>query len=79
MAAVEALAHGIPVIAHPTPGLRESLGFAGTYVDRDNIDAWEAQLAVTVSASTSIARARNVEKMANDDAARFVTAVEGLR
>jgi glycosyltransferase involved in cell wall biosynthesis len=78
MAAVEALAHGIPVIAHPTPGLREALGFAGTYVDRDNVDAWEAQLAVTVSARTSIARARNVEKQASDDAAQFVAAVEGL-
>jgi len=42
MAGVEALASGIPVIAAPTPGLRESLGPAGTFVDRDDLDGWEA-------------------------------------
>lgn len=40
MAAVEALASGIPVIAHPTPGLRESLGDAATFVDRADVPAW---------------------------------------
>ncbi|MFE4658383.1 glycosyltransferase family 4 protein [Streptomyces hydrogenans] len=39
-AGVEAMASGIPVIAHPTPGLRESLGPAGIFCDRDDIDAW---------------------------------------
>ncbi|MFE4971343.1 glycosyltransferase [Kitasatospora sp. NPDC056651] len=29
---VEAFASGIPVIAHPTPGLAECLGHAGIYV-----------------------------------------------
>lgn len=38
--AVEAMCSGIPVIAHPTPGLRESLGDAGTFCDRDDPDAW---------------------------------------
>ncbi|WP_435610076.1 glycosyltransferase family 4 protein [Streptomyces sp. C10-9-1] len=38
--AVEAMCSGIPVIAHPTPGLRESLGAAGTFCDRDDPDAW---------------------------------------
>jgi glycosyltransferase involved in cell wall biosynthesis len=37
---VEAMCSGIPVIAHPTPGLRESLGDAGIFCDRDDIDAW---------------------------------------
>lgn len=40
MVAVEAMLNGIPVIAHPTPGLRESLGDAGVFVDRDDIDGW---------------------------------------
>lgn len=40
--AVEALASGIPVIASPTTGLREALGTAGTYLDRDDIAAWES-------------------------------------
>lgn len=40
LAAVEALASGIPVIAHPTPGLREALGDAGVFLDRDDHRAW---------------------------------------
>ncbi|MFD7705710.1 glycosyltransferase family 4 protein [Streptomyces sp. NPDC059786] len=40
--AVEAMCSGIPVIAHPTPGLMESLGEAGTFCDRDDAYAWEA-------------------------------------
>ncbi|MFF8412807.1 glycosyltransferase family 4 protein [Streptomyces omiyaensis] len=39
-AGVEAMASGIPVIAHPTPGLRESLGSAGIFCDRDDVEAW---------------------------------------
>lgn len=38
--AVEAAVSGIPTIAHPTPGLSESLGEAGTFVDRNDPDAW---------------------------------------
>lgn len=45
---VEAMASGIPVIAHPTPGLKESLGDAGTFADRDDIDAWETALRDTL-------------------------------
>lgn len=40
MVAVEAFASGIPVIAHPTPGLRESLGEAATFIDRGDVPAW---------------------------------------
>lgn len=42
MAAVEALASGIPVIAHPTPGLREALGDGATFLDRADTAAWAA-------------------------------------
>ncbi|WP_345202020.1 glycosyltransferase family 4 protein [Streptomyces lavendulae] len=38
--AVEAFASGIPVIAHPTLGLIESLGMAGIYAYRDDLNAW---------------------------------------
>lgn len=41
---VEAAASGIPTIAHPTPGLRESLGDAGIFADREDADAWEEAL-----------------------------------
>lgn len=40
----EALASGIVVVAHPTPGLCESLGEAGIFVDRNDIDGYEAVL-----------------------------------
>ncbi|CAL9613390.1 D-inositol-3-phosphate glycosyltransferase [Streptomyces sp. enrichment culture] len=42
MAAVEGLASGLPVIAHPTPGLREALGDAAMFLDRDDVSAWTA-------------------------------------
>ncbi len=38
--AVEAFASGIPVIAHPTPGLVEALGQAGIFAYRDDPTAW---------------------------------------
>lgn len=41
---VEAMASGIPTIAEPTPGLIESLGTAGIFADRDDVDAWETAL-----------------------------------
>lgn len=41
---VEAMASGIPTIAHPTPGLLESLGDSGTFADRNDLDAWESAL-----------------------------------
>lgn len=42
--AIEAAVSGIPTIAHPTDGLREALGPAGTFVDRDDIDGWCAAI-----------------------------------
>ena len=41
MVAVEAMASGIPVIATPTPGLLESLGPAGIFVEQGDLDGWE--------------------------------------
>jgi len=37
---VEAMASGIPVIAHPTEGLKESLSYAGLYCDREKVEDW---------------------------------------
>ncbi|WP_405536871.1 glycosyltransferase family 4 protein [Streptomyces antimycoticus] len=37
----EAMASGIPVLAHPTEGLTESLGAAGIFQDREDIGAWQ--------------------------------------
>jgi glycosyltransferase involved in cell wall biosynthesis len=44
MTGVEAMASGIPVVAHPTDGLKESLGDAGIFVDREDVDAWVAEI-----------------------------------
>jgi glycosyltransferase involved in cell wall biosynthesis len=43
-AGVEAMSSGIPVLAHPTEGLQESLGDAGIFCDREDIDAWQASI-----------------------------------
>lgn len=40
MVAVEAMSNGIPVIAHPTPGLLEAVGQGGLFRHRDDIDGW---------------------------------------
>ncbi|MFH8926393.1 glycosyltransferase family 4 protein [Streptomyces pristinaespiralis] len=42
--AAEACASGIPVIAHPTPGLTECLGSTGVFVDRDEVDRIECAI-----------------------------------
>jgi glycosyltransferase involved in cell wall biosynthesis len=42
--AVEAMSSGIPVIAHPTPGLLESCGKAGIFCDRNDIGAWVKEI-----------------------------------
>jgi glycosyltransferase involved in cell wall biosynthesis len=41
MVAAEAAVNGIPVIAHPTPGLVECLGGAGIFIDRSDTDGYE--------------------------------------
>jgi len=38
--AVEAACSGIPTIAHPSPGLREAMGDAATWVDRTDLAGW---------------------------------------
>ena len=44
MVAAEACASGIPVIAHPTPGLTECLDSAGIFIDRADTDKYEQAL-----------------------------------
>lgn len=38
--AIEASCSGIPVVAAPTPGLKESLGEAGIFAEHDDVAAW---------------------------------------
>ncbi|MGW6741638.1 glycosyltransferase family 4 protein [Streptomyces sp. NPDC055025] len=81
--AVEAMCSGIPVIAHPTPGLMESLGDAGTFCDRDDLDAWESvikhlttQAAFPKASKAALARAAGLDPSAELDV--WCAAMEGV-
>lgn len=79
----EALCSGIPVIAHPTPGLLESLGDAGIFVDRDDVDGWRQALEKLAEPgpyadASQRALARAAELAAGDDLARWCDAVEAV-
>lgn len=83
MVGVEAMCSGIPVIAHPTPGLRESLGDAGIFVDRDDISGWVREITrlqdpnIWEAASTkALERVAQLDHRADLD--RFAEAVESL-
>src|SRR5678815_5651953 len=80
---VEAMCSGIPVIAHPTPGLTEALGDAGFFDDRDDVDAW----AKTVRRLDDPAEYRKASRAAfkraaeldpTSDLARFADVVEAV-
>lgn len=81
---VEAMASGIPVIANPTPGLKESLGRAGVFVDRVDVDGWQAAIerlddpTVYVAASAAaLRRSKQLDPAA--DLARWCAAIEALK
>lgn len=79
----EALASGIPVIAHPTPGLCESLGEAGIFVDREDIAGYEAVLRKLAAPAeyrlaSKRAKARSAELNPAADLAAWCQAVESL-
>lgn len=83
MVAAEAMCSGIPVIAHPTPGLVECLGSAGLYADRDDLDAWcdiieDLDRPAAWKRQSKLVRARAAELAADDQVERFVSAVEAL-
>lgn len=80
---VEAMASGIPVIAHPTPGLAESLGPAGIFCDRDDLEAWQAAIDAlddparyTAASAAAAARAAALDPAAELDG--FCRAMEGV-
>lgn len=80
---VEAMCSGIPVIAAPTPGLVESLGAAGIFVDPRDVDGWETAIRRLLrpavwKAQSALARARAAELDPTADLDRWVTAMEAL-
>jgi hypothetical protein len=82
-AGVEALASGIPVVAHPTPGLCESLGEAGVFVDRNDVPGYEAVLRKLLAPAeyrlaSKRAKARSAELDPTAELAAWCDAVEAL-
>jgi len=84
MVALEAMASGIPVIAHPTPGLREALGPAGIFADRDKMQEWATELRSLVrdpqawQRASAAAQARSQSLDPTNDLWQWVKAVESL-
>lgn len=81
--AIEAACSGIPTIAHPTPGLLESLGDAGVFCDRDDVDAWEVALRRLLDgrrwrAASRRAKARAAELGPSADLDRWCREIEAL-
>lgn len=81
--AAEAVASGIPVIAHPTPGLQECLGGAGVFVDRGDLDGIERQIRRLLrprswAAASQAAAARSTELDPSAELAAWCEAVEGV-
>lgn len=84
MAGVEAMASGIPVIANPTPGLLESLGYGGTFVARDDgqgwVDAIDSLLDDDVYAHASeLADNRSLELDPKDELDEWAEAIRRLK
>lgn len=83
MAAAEAIAHGIPVIAHPTPGIVENLGDAAVYIDREDTRSI-AEAILTISErpepfrAAARARAQQHVAISQLQVASWVAAIEGL-
>jgi glycosyltransferase involved in cell wall biosynthesis len=80
---VEAMLSGIPVLAHPTPGLCESLSFAGIFLDRADPDSWvdairRLQDPDTYAVASGRALARAAELDPTEDLTRWCDAVEAL-
>ena len=80
---VEAMASGIPVVAHPTPGLCESLGEAGILAERTDLRAWESILRrledpAEYQLASKRALARSVELNPTAELAAWCDRIEAL-
>lgn len=86
MVAAEACASGIPVLAHPTPGLQECLGRTGTFIDRDDMDGYEKALRRLLTDSRHFqrqstkasARAAQLVSQSQQELSEFVTRMRAL-
>jgi glycosyltransferase involved in cell wall biosynthesis len=82
----EAMASGIPVLAHPTDGLVENLGDAGVFLDRDAPEQWSKAItrlssprAYSTASKKALARSAELEEQTNADLAGWVKFVESAK
>lgn len=78
---VEAACRGIPTIAHPCAGIKESLGDAAVYADRRRPDEWQAQLdevlaEYRVHSARARRRAARLEQQTGVDQVRVLAQLE---
>lgn len=83
MVGIEAAASGIPTIAAPTPGLRESLGEAGVFVRRGDVEGWVREIRRLLvpgewRLASKRARERSAELDPREELAAWVEEVECL-
>lgn len=86
MTANEALQRGIPVLAHPTAGLVESLGMAGLFADRGRPGEWVHAIRRLMSDGGAYARrsvlcrrrGAELAEQSRAHLARFVSEIEGV-
>lgn len=83
--ACEAAASGIPAIVSDTSGLREALSDAGTYVDRNDLNAWETALRGLLTprrygamSKVALARSEALQVMASKELTNFKNNLEDL-
>jgi len=67
--AIEASCSGIPVIASPTPGLKESLDYSGHFADHDDVAGWVEQILML----DDLKRYQEYSKLAKQRAAELST------
>lgn len=82
----EAAASGIPAIVADTPGLREALGDAGTYLSPTDVDAWETALRASLTprkygalSRVALERSEALDTMAKEELDTFVLYCEQFR
>ena len=68
---MEAACSGIPVIASPTPGLKESLDYSGIYAECDNIADWVEAIRSLDDAETYEKYSKLTKKRSKEVAAAF--------
>ncbi|MFC7330830.1 glycosyltransferase family 4 protein [Marinactinospora rubrisoli] len=83
LVSIEAAVSGIPTIAAPTPGLKEALGEAGTWVRRTDLSGWEREIRRLLEPgewrlASKKAKARSAELDPGEELAEWVRMVESL-